>query len=136
MSVIKPRRPAEVKTLAAVILWLALWNSLRLVQAILFWDTLAGYQMRGGSLYLAVSGGVWAAIGFILGWAAWQGKPWAWGATLGAAAGYGSWVWFDRFILQKPHGNEPFVQALTIVMLLFVLLLLFSGKIRDFYHDR
>lgn len=136
MPVQKTRRPAEVKILVVFIVWLALWNTLRLIQAILFWDTLTGYPMRIEPLYLAVSGGAWAMLGFLLGWAAWQRKPWAWGAALGAAAGYGSWVWFDRFVLQGPHGNESFALTVTIAVLVFVLLLLFSRNVRDFYHDR
>jgi hypothetical protein len=45
-------------------------------------------------------------------------------------------VWFDRYFLQAPHGNEMSVRVLSIAILIFVLLLLFSGNVRDYYHDR
>lgn len=116
--------------------WLALLNSLRLVQAIHFWDTLTGYQMRGGPFYLAVSGGIWAAIGFLLCWATWQGKSWAWAGTLGGASGYGSWYWFDRLALQTPHVNWPFALVTTAVFLIIVLFILYSPRSRQFYSKR
>jgi hypothetical protein len=136
MSLYRFRRPVEVKILTILFVWLALWNSLRLVQAIHFWETLSAYEARGGPLYSSVSGGVWAGAWLALGWALWQGKAWAWGAALGGAAGYGSWAWFDRLIVQEPHGNELFVLVSMAVGLVFVFLLLFSKNVRDFCHER
>jgi hypothetical protein len=129
-------RPAEVITLVAIILWLSLWNSLRFMQSIIFWDTLEGFKMHGSSLFLAISGGVWASLGFYLGWADWKGKPWAWGTTVGAVTGYTIWEGVDRFLIQEPHGNEPFVITSSILIVLYVLILLFSRNVRDFFHYR
>jgi hypothetical protein len=136
MIVQKSHRPIEVKILTVAIACLGLWNSVRIVQVIFFWDYFSRYYIRSGPLYLGISGGIWAVIGFILAWASWQGKPWAWGAMLGTTAGYGLWMMADRFLLQEAHQNEPFVAMIEIVLFLFLILLLFSGNVRGFYHDQ
>jgi hypothetical protein len=136
MKVIKPRRPIEVKILFAIIAWLGLWNTFRFLQVILFWDTLTVYPIHGGPLYIAISGAGWAIVCFTLLWMVWQRKPWAWGALIGAATGAIFWAIFDRFFLQVPHGNEFFTWIAIIAMLIFVIMLIFSGNVRDYYHDR
>ena len=130
-----PRPPAEVKLLITILLWVASWNLLRFLQAILNWDTLANYQESVGPLYLALSGAVWSLAGFILSWYAWWGKPWAWGTILGAVVGYGAWSFCDRIFLQITHGNGPFNLLLSFVELSILLSLLYSRYVRDFYHD-
>lgn len=136
MPLLKRNRPVEVKILAAIFVWLAIWNVLRFLQAFHFSVTLSEYGAGYSSLYLLVSGGVWAGVGLNLAWILWQGKPWAWGATLGGAAGYGSWVWFDRLFVQEQHTNGTFAVAGAIAGLVIIFLLFFSKHVRDFYHER
>jgi hypothetical protein len=136
MPLQNPSRPPEVKLLVLIILWLTLWNFLRLIQAIRFWDILAQYRPHAGPLYLALSGGIWALIGLVIALVVWQGKFWAWSVTLGAMIIYGAWIGFDRFIIQSSHGNELFTLILTVTLLIFILLLLSLKNVRDFYHDR
>ncbi len=126
----------ELIVLNSLILYLALWNCLRLVQALRSWDLLAAYQARGGPLYLVISGGTWAILGFYLVWATWRQKPWAWGALLGSAAGYTAWVFFDRYFMQNQHNNNEFFLAGFIAGLIFFLLLHFSRSVREFHNVR
>ena len=135
----KKKRPFGVTFLAIYVFCLAAWNALRLGQSIFFWKTLANYGAH--PVYIAVSGGVWLIAGLVLAWGLWLGKPWAWAASLGGAAGYGCWYWFDRLVLQKPQSsNWPLALAVTVAILLFVLLPLFSRSTRRFFqrdlHER
>lgn len=132
----KLRRPFGVKLLAILIFAAALWHLLRLVEAILFWEVLEEYHALGGPLYLVISGGVWVVVSVIVSWAAWRGKPWAWGAALGLAAGLGSWTWYDQLVMQTGRTNGLFSLAMTILSLAAVCLLLFSKKVRSFYHEQ
>lgn len=128
------RRPISVTLLALFVLGLALWNGLRLVQAIVFWSILKEYQAEPGPLYAAISGGFWLLVGLSIVWGLWQGKAWAWFAALGSAAGYASWYWFDRLVLQEPHSNWPFALVSTVIFISFFSVLFFRGTIRFFYH--
>jgi len=134
----KRNRPVGVNILAVLTLCTALWNSLRLGEAIFFWKTLAEYGAH--PLYIAMSGGVWFIAGLLLAWGLWRGKAWAWLAAIGGAAGYGCWYWFDRLVLQKPHANWPFVLGASVIFLLFILIILFSHNTRRFFqrdaHER
>lgn len=132
----KHKRPTGVKFLTILLFSLALWNMLRLAEAVFFWNVLTEYQARGGPLYLAVSGGVWAISAFVVGWAAWLGKRWAWGAMLGFIAGFGIWLWLDRLIYQTPRINNLFALSITVIGLMLILPSLLSKKVRDFYHER
>ena len=128
-------RPTRVTLLAWLAFAIALWNGIRLVQAIIFRSVLKEYQAAPGPLYAAVSGGFWLLTGLAIAWGLWRGKSWAWFATLGGAAGYGSWYWFDRLILQKPHSNGPFALVTTVVILFVILLILFSPRARKYFSN-
>ncbi len=111
------RRPTSVTLLALFSLALALWNGLRLVQAISFWNIIIEYEGKPGPLYLAISGGLWFIAGLSIAWGLWQRKTWAWFAAVFGFGGYGSWYWFDRLFLQEPHSNWPFALASTVFFL-------------------
>lgn len=138
MIKIKQHRPVGVTILAILAFLLAAWNGLRLGEAIFFWKTLAEYGAH--PLYIAISGGVWFVAGLLLAWGLWRGKPWAWVAALGGAAGYASWYWFDRLILQQPHANWPFSLIFTVVSVSLILVILFSHNTKRFFqrdsHER
>ena len=115
-----------------LVFWFAAWNGLRLGEALSFWKTLEEYGAY--PLYIAMSGGVWLITGLFLVRGLWQGKAWGRLAALGGAAGYASWYWFDRLVLQKPHANWPFAMIATIVFLLLILFILFSRGTRQFFQ--
>ncbi len=132
----KTRRPPGVQLLTALALVSAIWNCIRFAGAIRFWDTLTLYQNPGGPLYLAVSGAAWAGLGFTFAWALWQRKAWAWGAALGFFLALEAWFWFDRLALQQPHTNNLFVLAANGLYFVFLLLVVFSRNVRNFYHEQ
>lgn len=129
-------RPNRISLLALGILGLSLWNGLRFVQAILNWPISVEFQSEPGPIYLAISGGFWLLAGLYIFRGLWQGKAWAWYASLGGSAGYGVWYWFDRLVLQKPHANWPFGLSITIVILLLILLILLSPRTRKYFSKR
>lgn len=121
-------RPNRVKLLVLLLLWIAVWNGIRLANAVVFWKTLKSYGTS--PLYIAVSGGVWLAAGLIVSMGLWRGKAWSWAAALGGAAGYTSWYWFDRLVLQEPRANWPFAIIVTVLLLIFVSLSLLTYPTR------
>ena len=125
-------RPIRVTVLTALIFCFAIWNGLRLSEAVYFWRTLQEYGTH--PLYIAISGGTWLIAGLTLMWGLWQGKTWAWLVTILAAISYDSWFWIDRLFLQKPHSNWPFSLVTTAILLSFVLIILFSHKTRRFFQ--
>ncbi len=134
-SMSENRRPTSVTLLALFVLGLALWNGLRLVQAIVFWSILKEYQAGPGPLYAAISGGVWLLAGLFIVWGLWRAKAWARFAALGGAAGYGSWYWFDRLVLQEPHSNWPFALVSTVIFI-SVFGVLFRHRTIHFFQSR
>jgi hypothetical protein len=127
-------RPIRVTLLIWLTLVLALWNGLRLVQAIIFWSILKKYQAAPGLLYIAISGGFWLLAALFIFKGIWQGKTWAWAGTFGFVVGYGSWYWFDRLVLEEPHANWPFVMAFTVLLAGILAFILFSPKTRTYFN--
>ena len=130
----KSPRPIVLSILVIFILWLTIWNGLRLGKVILFWKTLEDYGVS--PLYISLSGVLWLIIGLLLIWGLWQGKAWGRITVICGSAGYSSWYWFDRLVLQEPHSNWPFVLIINIFILLLILFILFSRKTRRFFIKR
>jgi len=86
-------------------------------------------------LYIAISGGFWLLAAVFLTIGIWRGKSWAWAWTIGSMAGYGSWYWFDRLVLQVPHANWPFALVFTALLAGFSALILFSTKTRAYFNN-
>jgi hypothetical protein len=129
-------RPSRVTLLAWLLMFTALWNGLRLLQAIRFASVLDQYHSEPGSWYIAASGGIWLLAGGIIALGLLRGQAWAWFTTFLGTAGYAIWVWLDRLILQKPHANWPFSLALTVILVTFFYLLLLSRKTIRFFAER
>lgn len=126
----KPERPNRVSLLVLLYLWLAIWNTIRLAEAIVFWKTLKSYSTS--PLYIAISGGIWLVAGLILSVGLWHGKAWSWAAAIGGTGGYTLWYWFDRLVLQEPRANWPFALVITVFLLIFVSLALLTHPTRIF----
>jgi hypothetical protein len=125
-------RPKRVTILALLAFCFALWNCLRLGEAIYFWKTLLEYGTY--PFYFAASGGVWSIAGFFLTWGLWEGRRWVWLATTLVTLCYAAWYWLDRLLLQRPHSNWPFALIATIVLLIVILFILLSRKTRQFFQ--
>jgi hypothetical protein len=111
------RRPTSITILSIFILGLAIWNSLRMVQAIVFWSILTEFQSSPNPLYLAISGGIWFLAGFSIFIGLRKGKAWAWYTALAGAAGYTCWYWLDRLVIQEPHSNWPLALVLNVLFI-------------------
>jgi hypothetical protein len=133
MTDVKATRPFGIFILAIIVLWIASWNGLRLGEAVFFWNTLRVYG--ASPLYIAISAGVWLIIGILLAWSLWQRKAWGRIALICASAGYSAWYWFDRLVLQEPRANWRFVLAVNIIILLLIITILFSRRIKGFYKQ-
>jgi hypothetical protein len=125
------KHPIRVYLLAIIFLWLAVWNGLRLGEAIFFWSTLDKY--RGHPLYIAISAAVWIIAGLLIACGLWLGKAWGWASALVGMVGYTAWYWFDRLVIQEPPANWLFVLIVNIVILLILFTILFSSKTRRFF---
>jgi hypothetical protein len=130
----KNQKPTGVTFIELFVLGVALWNGLRLVQAIIFWSVLKEYQAEPGTLYIAISGGFWSLAALFILKGIWQGKTWAWVGTIGFAVGYGLWYWFDRLVLEEPHANWPFALAFTVLLVGLFAFILFSPKTRTYFN--
>jgi hypothetical protein len=124
-------RPVGIIILAIIALWIAVWNGLRLSEAVFFWRVLEGYH--ASPLYIAISGGFWLVSALTLAFGIWQGKPWAWAGTICSMTGYGIWYWFDRFFLQAPHSNWPFALAFFILLVGTSATIIFRKKTREYF---
>jgi hypothetical protein len=127
------RRPTSITLLSFAIVGLALWNGLRLIQAIAFWSILKEFHSNPGPLYLACSGGAWFLAGSSIALGLWKGKEWAWFMALGGAFLYTCWYWCDRLALQEPHSNWPFALVFNGLILLSFGLLFRHNVIRYFF---
>jgi hypothetical protein len=127
------RRPTSITLLSFAIVGLALWNGLRLIQAIAFWSILKEFHSNPGPLYLACSGGIWLLFGSSIALGLWKGKEWAWFTTLGGGFLYTCWYWFDRLVLQEHHSNWPFALGFNGLILLSFGLLFRHSVIHFFF---
>jgi hypothetical protein len=132
MTSARSPHPIRISILAIFILSFAVWNGLRLVEAIFFWRTLEEYSVS--PLYISLSGVLWLIVGFTLVWGLWKGKTWGRLAVIFGTAAYTSWYWFDRLVLQESHANWPFVLIANLILLLIIFYILYSQKIRRFYQ--
>jgi len=131
MKVIKINRSWTLILLAVLMVLVALWNGLRLVQGAEFWSVLQEYNSHPGPLYQVISAGIWLGLGLATAWGIWQNKKWSWFTAIAGVIGYASWYWIDRQVLQEPHANWPFALGATLVFTLFSLSTLFSPKTRQ-----
>lgn len=129
----RPKRPMSLTIIIVLILCSAVWNGLRMSEAILFWNSLVEYGAH--PLYISMSGGIWFLIGLILVWSLWKGRKWGWMASLATVVSYSTWYWLDRIILQKPHANWLFALIVNIILFLTIIFLMISRKMRAYFQE-
>ena len=125
------KRPFCLIILMLLALSVSASNGLRLCESVFFWKTLKEYGVY--PLFISISGGVWLIIGLFLVWGLWGGKVWGRIAAICGTAGYTTWYWLDRVILQKPHSNWVFSVVTNIILLVMVLFILFSKRTRRYF---
>ena len=128
----RKRRPFRITLFVILILFLALWNGFRLGQAIFFWKTL--HEYNASPWYIAISGGFWLLGGLALAWALWLGKPWAWIVSVAGAAGYASWSWIDKLVIQKTHTAGWLLPVTDVFVGALVFIILFSSRTRQYFR--
>jgi hypothetical protein len=129
----RTRRPLGILVISAMILCLSVWNGLRLIEAIVFWNTLTEYQVKPGVIYIAVGGGTWFVVSLMLLWVVWTVKHWGRWAITGFIVLYSAYYWFDRLAYQVPHANWPFAIVINLILgSITLLLLLMPGTGRYF----
>jgi hypothetical protein len=123
-------RPFRVILLVLLIVCAAGSNGFRLGEAIFFWKTLVEYGAH--PLYISLSGGFWLNFGLFTGWGLLFGKKWSRMVAMLGTAGYLSWYWLDRLVLQGQHSNWLFTLFADIFFVIVIIFILFSQKTRLF----
>jgi hypothetical protein len=130
----KINRPFRITLLGMISLFFSLWNILRLIQTIIFWNTLDKYA--GRPLDIAISGGMWSLVGLILCFGLWRGEFWSWYLTFGTALGFEFYYWLDRLKFQGEHTNWPFSLVTSVIFLVIIMVILFSSRTTKFIFKR
>ena len=128
----RERPPARVTVLIWLVLWLSVWNGLRLGTALAWRERLEEFAPRPGPAYIAATGAFWLGAGLFLLWSLWKGKRWTRGLIAAGAFGYTAWYWADRLIFQQERSNWPFVLMVNILILVLIVFILQSG----FFSER
>jgi hypothetical protein len=115
------RRSLRVTLSTWLVLFLTVWNGLRLFTAIAWRDVLTEFSANPPAWVTALVGAVWLVTGIILLWGILWQKPWAGKMLLGAAAAYSVWYWIERLVWQAPRPNWPFAVILNLILVLFIL---------------
>jgi hypothetical protein len=75
-------------------------QALKLWGVLSSWDTLNSLPMKVSPVLLGLSAAVWVALGVLLAWGIWCGRPWASKTTQFATIAFAGVHWIDRLFLQ------------------------------------
>lgn len=131
----KPR-PPFVTFLMLVVLLIASWYTLRLVQTFNFWDILIKYHSYPGPLYQVISSLVWIISGLFLFFSLLKRKNssiklFRWGMLA-----FIVWWWIDRLFFQFDRPLEIIPIILTFSMILLVVFGLRFQKTDPYFRYR
>ncbi len=112
--------PFRVTLLLWLVLFITVWNGLRLWTALAWQKVLTEFSAQPVTWITALDGCIWMVTGFLIIWGIWQQKAWTVKILLGAAAGYTVWYWSERLSFQEPRPNWPFAIILNLVLLIFI----------------
>jgi glucan phosphoethanolaminetransferase (alkaline phosphatase superfamily) len=133
----KYSRPHGVTLLAVGVLIIAVYHLIRLIQAIVQWQTLG--EIRDYlPLYMIVSGAFWGIAGLLIGWGLWSGRSWAPRVTRWVALLFAIFYWVDRLFVQTAAGqsaNTVFVVVMTVVLLGWIYWILSRLRTRLFFGE-
>lgn len=127
----KVSHPITVILIAGYFSLLAIWNILRMGEAIFFWATLGKYGAH--PMYISISGGLWAGgcIALVVG--LWKSRFWAWVASLIGVIGHYVWFWADRLFIQGRNQNWPFVLTTSTISLIIIIFLLTHKRTHGYF---
>jgi hypothetical protein len=132
-------RPFSVTLLAIGVLTIAGIHLIRLLQTIQNWDFLAGLP-GVPPLYMALTGLVWAAVGFPLGISLWRGASHALPAVRLMTAAYIIYDWFNRSFAAYRSGSLAasfawgFSALLTVILLVCVLWITSRPRVKAYFR--
>lgn len=122
--------PFYLIVLIAGLLWLALTNGLRLAGAVRGWEWLNTLAIQPGPLYIALTGGIFAA-GFLLASAGLlTRRAWSRPVTLAVVGLYAAWLWIDRLLVAQSWSDSgwPFALGATLVLVVFTFAALSAAR--------
>jgi hypothetical protein len=117
------KRSFSLKILAVGWLVIAIFSCLRFYQALSYWDTLLAFGEPVLPLSMAVSGALWAVVGFICSCGVWLKRVWSAWLSFYSAVAFSVWRWLDWSLLtrsQAAQTNLSFALISTIVLLFIV----------------
>ena len=127
------RRPFGVTLFLWMVLSLSVWGAVRLLAALRWWDILYEFDASLSPLYLSITGAGWVLAGGVFLWSIWSRKAWArW--TIPASIGL--WLaeyWIERLFFQAPRANLPFMSALSALLLILTIAIIFNRSTRNFF---
>jgi hypothetical protein len=130
MSNKRRSRPVGIIILAIIVFLFALWNIIRLCEAIYFREVLTKYG--ASPQYIAISGAFWTMASLLIFLIIVLRKPYSLVGVISFSIGYEIWYWFNKFFLEKPDANWPFVFASTILIAGSLVLLLLNSKTKSY----
>jgi hypothetical protein len=132
----KRNYPGGVKYLIFLTFLIGVWNLIRFLATISFWNLLSEYEIKGGPLFIAISGAVWMIVAFYVGFSVLQAKPWSWGMSLGLLSSYGLWILFDQMVFHTTRINQNFELIITLLWLVMSGIVLSSKYVRNYFHEQ
>lgn len=116
----RSRLPLRITFLGWLVLITTAWNGIRLITSITWREALQAYAPHPGTVYVAITGGLFTLVGLILFLALWRRSRWTLSALLIAACVYAAWTWADKFFIQaRIPANWQFTLSVTLVLLGF-----------------
>jgi hypothetical protein len=133
----KNKPPMAVTGMRWMVLFLAIWNLLRAISAILTWNTLLEFAPRPGPWYTLLTGSFWTLACFAVWMTIRRRSARAQGVYLLTVFGYIAWRWADRyFLFQQPRTNTAFAAVVTTVIVLSVILDFFNRETTRYFTQR
>ncbi len=120
------KRPFNVTIILVVVLIFTLLNTLRLVAAVLGWNTLAGLPLRVPVFYFILTGAFWAVTGFSLAMGLYLRRRWSVWVARGAVILYPVYYWIDRLFVADRSAIASRVSFLVVTTLLLCGFLLWA----------
>jgi hypothetical protein len=121
--------PATVTFLSVFVLFITLWNVIRIYSVIANWQVLRDFGAN--PVYILMVGIFWLLSGIWLFRTLWEGHHHAIIFGLAAAGLYFLWYWCDRLFIQPspaPNGLFSLITSIILLMLFGIILVLPSSR--------
>jgi hypothetical protein len=133
----KPRRPFSVTLLVLLVLIVAVFNLIRMLQTLTGWEFLTEL-MQISPVYLAASGLIWGVAGLLLAIWTWLGARRASRLIRLAIPMYSLYYWLDRLFLSgypERNVNWPFSAGVNLLIFLWSYWILSRKRVKIFFGE-